>query len=128
MRAHQLRQKRRINFGCSKRIHEYAHRLSDANRVCELNLAAISQSRRDHILCHIARHVSSRAVYLGGIFAAKTAAPMATHPTVTIHDNFPARKSGIAHGAANHESSGWIDVIFGVRIKHVWRDSMLDHV
>src|SRR5206468_4530281 len=112
----------------SKRIHEYAHRLSHATRVCELNLAAISQSRRDHILCHIARHISSRAIYLGGIFAAEAAAPVPAHAAVTIHDNFPARKSGISHGATDDESSCRIDVIFGVRIKHVWRDSMLDHV
>jgi hypothetical protein len=56
------------------------HRLGDADRVRELDLAAPRQPRGHDVLGRPARRVGRRAVDLGRVLARERAAPVAAHP------------------------------------------------
>ena len=53
---------------------------------------------------------------------------MTSHATVGVNDDLAPGQTRVAHGAANHKSSRWIDVVFGIFVEQVSRDSRLDDV
>ena len=53
---------------------------------------------------------------------------MTSHPSVGIDDDLAAGESSIAHGAANDEASGGIDVVVRVFVEQVRRNHGLDDV
>jgi hypothetical protein len=68
------------------------------------------------------------AAYFSRILAAECAAAMTSHAAVGVDDDFPPGEASVAHGPADHKTSGGIDVIFRVLIEQVGRDSGLNYV
>ena len=102
-------------------------RLGDADGVGQLNFGAVRQTGRDQILGDVAGHVAGRAVHLGRILARERAAAMTAVAAVGIHDDLAAGEPGVAHGPADHEAAGGIDVELGARIHQRVRHNVLDH-
>src|SRR5580704_4475482 len=128
MGAYDIRNNRRVNLARAERIHQYAYGIGHANGVCELNFTPVRQPSRNNVLRDVTRHVRSRAVHLGRILAAESAAAMPPHATVGVHNNLAAGQPGIAHGPANHEATCGIDVILRVLVEEMSRNRSLNHV
>src|SRR6202035_974655 len=112
----------------TERVNQYAHRFGYADGVGELDLAAVGQAGSHDILGNVPRHVGGRAVDLGRILAAEGAAAVTSHAAVGVHDNLASGKTGVAHGAADHETSGGIDVVLGIFVEQLCGDGGLDNV
>src|SRR5579864_2580605 len=91
VRPHQVRDNFGIDLVRAKRFNQNAHRLSDADRVRELQLAAVSHSGSNNVFRDVTRHVSCGPINLGRIFAAESTAAMTPHASVGIDNNLPAR-------------------------------------
>src|SRR5205823_4717237 len=70
--------------------------------------------------------VSSRTIDFGRIFSAEAAAAVTSHAPVGVHDDLAAGQAGVAHRAADYESSCGIDVVLGIGVEHVRRDGVLN--
>src|SRR5580693_3072147 len=128
MGAYDIRNNRRVNLARAERIHQYAYGIGHANGVCELNFTPVRQPSRNNVLRDVTRHVRSRAVHLGRILAAESAAAMPPHATVGVHNNLAAGQPGIAHGPANDKPTRGIDVIFRVFVEQMSGNRGLNHV
>ncbi len=71
-------------------------RLGDADRIGELDGAAVRETRGDHVLRQIARGISGRAIDLGRILAGEGAAAMRGRAAVGVDDDLAAGEAGIA--------------------------------
>src|SRR5581483_5082632 len=101
-------------------------RLSDADRIGDLDLALPGKSGGDDVLGDIAGHVAGRAVHLGGILAREGAASVAAIAAVGVNDDLAAGQSAIAVRTADFEPAGRIDVIHGALGQVFGRDGFLD--
>src|SRR5882762_2674620 len=128
VRPYQTRNQLGVDLLGSESIHQYTNGFSYSDGVGELHFATIGQSGGHDVLRDIARHVGGRTVHLGRILAAERAAAVTSHATVRVHDDLASGETGIAHGAANDEPSGGIDVVLGVLIEQVGRNNGLDDV
>src|SRR5512135_3337984 len=80
-------------------------RLRHADRVGDLERAAVGKPRRYDILGEIARGVSSRTVDLGRVLAREGTAAMRRRPTVSIDDDLAPGDAGIAVRPADDEAA-----------------------
>ena len=80
-----------------------------ADRVGDLQLAAVGQAGGDDVLRHVARRVRGRAVDLGRVLAGERAAAVAGAAAVRVDDDLPAGEPGVPHRAADHELAGRVD-------------------
>src|SRR5216684_6693605 len=126
--THQLLQLVFGDFSGTEGIDQNADRLGHANGVSKLHFATLGQAGSHNILGDVARHVTRGAINLGRIFAAEGAAAVTSHAAVGIHNDLAAGESAIAHGPADHEASGWIDVVFGICVEKMGGKSCLDYV
>src|SRR4029077_1659744 len=83
-------------------------------------------TRRDQILGNIARHVAGGAVHLRGIFSGESAAAIETVTAIGIHDDLAACEARVAHGSADDETAGRVDVVFRVLVHHGLGEDGLD--
>src|SRR5208282_3101156 len=127
-RPHQIRNQLGIDLLGSESIHKDADGFSNTDGVGELHFAAVGQAGGYDVLRDITRHVGGRAIHLGRILAAERAAAVTSHATIGVYDDLASGQSGIAHGAADDEASGGIDVILGVLIEQVGWNHGLDDV
>ena len=95
-------------------------RFGDPNGVGDLDLTALRQSRCHDVLCHVAPRVSGAPVHLGGILAGESAAAVACHAAVGVHNDLPPREAAVAHGPTDHKVSRGVDVDLGLR-RHPFR-------
>src|SRR5207237_1809066 len=67
--------------------------------------------------------------HLASIFSGEGPAAVASHAAVRIHDNLSPGQAGVAHGSADHEAAGRVDVVLHAhRIKDLGRHDRLDHL
>ena len=85
------------------------HRVGDADRVCDLDLAPIGEAGRDHVLGHVAGGVGARPVHLGGILAGEAATTVASGAAVGVDDHLAPGQTAVPLGAADHELPGRVD-------------------
>ena len=90
-------------------------RLGDADRVGELQRAAVGEARGDDVLGEIARRVGGRAVDLGRVLAGEGAAAVRRRAAVGVDDDLAAGEAAVAVGAADEELAGRVDVPDGLR-------------
>src|SRR6185437_903439 len=107
-------------------VNQNTDRLRYANGIGKLDFDAIGEARGNNVFGNVTSHVSRRAVDLGRILAGKCAAAVAAHAAVGVHDDLAAREAGVAHGAADDEAAGGIDVVFGVLVEPVFGKHGLD--
>ena len=84
-------------------VDEDAERMRDADRVGDLDLAAVGEAGRDDVLRHVARGVRGRAVDLGRILAREGAAAVRRGAAVGVDDDLASRQARVAHRPADHE-------------------------
>ena len=84
--------------------------MRDADRVGDLDLAAVGEARGDDVLRHVARRVRGRAVDLRRILARERAAAVRRGAAVGVDDDLAPGQAGVAHRAADHELAGRVDV------------------
>ena len=116
------------NFSRAERIHEDGNGLRDANRIRQLNLAAIRNPRRHDIFRHIARRIRRRTIHFRRILSGERAAAVPRHAAIRVDDNFPARQPRIPLRPADHKAPRRIDVIFRLRIQILRRNHRADDV
>ena len=85
-------------------------RLGDADRVGELQGAALGQAGGDDVLGEIARGVGGRAVDLGRVLAREGAAAVRRRAAVGVDDDLAPGEAAIAVGSADVEFAGRVDV------------------
>ena len=78
--------------------------LRDADRVGDLDLAAVGEAGGDDVLRDVARRVRGRAVDLRRILAAERAAAVPADAAVRVDDDLAAGQPGVAHRAADDEA------------------------
>src|SRR5208282_3551019 len=126
--AHQIWNQIGINLLGSESIHQDADGIGNTDRIGELHFAAVGEAGGHDVLGDVARHVGGGTIHFGRILAAECAAAVTSHATVSVHDDLAAGQAGIAHGAADHEASGRIDVVLGVFVEQVGGNYSLDDV
>src|ERR671918_2522845 len=105
------------------------HRMCRADRVRDLDLETVGQSRRDEVLGGEPRHVRRRAVDLRRVLAREAAAAVRRHPSVAVDDDLPAGETGVGLGSADLEPSGRVHqnpYIVGVDL--VLAQNRIDHL
>ena len=95
----------------------HAHRMRDADRVGDLELAAVGEARGDDVLRDVARGVRRRAVDLRRILARERAAAVRSRAAVGVDDDLAAGEARVAHRAADHELAGRVDVEEVLRVE-----------
>ena len=93
--------------------------LRDADRVRELDEAALAELSRDEGLGDPAGRVGARAVDLGGVLAREGAAAVGAPAAVGVDDDLAASDTSIALGPADHKAAGGVDVVDGAVVDHV---------
>ena len=83
--------------------------MGDADRVGDLDLAALGEAGGDDVLGDVAGGVGGRAVDLGRVLAGEGAAAVAGHAAVGVDDDLAAGEAGVADRAADHELAGRVD-------------------
>src|SRR5579859_1668558 len=85
-----------------------------ADRIGELQRAAVGETRRDDVLGDVARRISRRAIDLGRILAGEGAAAMRGRAAIGVDNDLAAGQAGIAVGTTDVELAGRIDVPDGL--------------
>ena len=98
-------------------------RLADADRIGELDGAALGEARGDDVLGEVARGIGGRAVDLGRVLAAERAAAVRGRAAIGVDDDLAAGEAGVAVGAADLEAAGRVDVIDGVVARAARREA-----
>src|SRR5258708_26405673 len=78
-------------------------RLGDADRIGDLDRAALGELGRDHILGEIARGVSGGALDLAWVLSRDGAATVGRRAAVGVDNNLAAGDASVAVRAADHE-------------------------
>ncbi len=95
-------------------VHRHVHRLGHTDGIGHLNLALARQTGRHDVLGHIAGGIGGRAVHLRWIFAAEGAATVRAGTAIGVHNDLAPGQATVALRAANDETSGRVDQVFGV--------------
>ncbi len=89
-------------------------RTRDADRVADLDGAAIGQSGRHDVLRQIAAGIGGGAVHLGRVLAAERAAAMRGGTAIGIDDDLASGQSAVAVRAADDELAGRVHMELGL--------------
>ena len=81
--------------------------VGQADGVGHLDFAAFGQAGGHHVFGHVAQHVRTGAVHLGGVFAREGAAAVIAPAAVGIHDDLAAGDAAVAQGARPLQSGRW---------------------
>ena len=104
-----------------ERVDQDRHRLGDADRVGQLDHAALGEAGRDDVLRDVARHVARGAIDLRGILAGECAAAVRRGAAVGVDDDLAAGDAGVAVRAADDEAAGGVDQDARVLVAHALR-------
>src|SRR5262249_31862767 len=97
-------------------VHVERDRLRHADRIGNLQRAFIGKPGSYDFLGEVARGVSGRALDLSRVLAGEGAAAGGRRAAVSIDDDLAAGDAAVAVRTADHETSGRIDVEFGVTV------------
>ena len=117
----------------AERVHEHRERMRDADRVRDLELAAVGEARRHEVLRHPARRVGRGTVDFGRILAREGPAAVGCGAAVRVHDDLAPGEPGVAHRAADHELPGRVAVdevavLEPPLVVQILREDRLDHM
>jgi hypothetical protein len=85
-------------------------RLGHADRVAQLDGAALGQAGGHDVLGQVARGIGRRTVHLGRVLAGKRAAAMGGRAAIGVDDDLAPGQARIAIGATDDELAGRVDV------------------
>ena len=93
--------------------------LSNADRVRELDEAAVAELSSNKRLCDPAGRVGARAVDLRGVLSRESAAAVGTPAAVGVNDDFTTSDASITLGPANDKAARGVDVVNGAVVNHL---------
>src|SRR5579862_1213385 len=117
----------------AERLDEHRQGVRDADRVRNLDLAALRKPGRDDVLRDVPRRVGGRAIDLRRVLAGKRAAAVRSRAAVRVDDDLAPGQAGVAHRAADHELAGRVAVeevlvLEPLRVVEILREDRLDDV
>ena len=112
----------------SERIDHQRDRLGDSDRVGQLNLGALCDSRGHDILGQIPGHVRGASIHLGRVFAGKSAAAVMAVTAVGIDDDLASRQAAVSLGTSDSKPSGRVYVVTGILGSQMLRYDRFDDV
>src|SRR4030065_119576 len=112
MLVNQVQDDLRGHFFRLKSFDRDGKRVGFADDIGDLDFQSVGKACSDDVLSDITRHVRSRAVDLGGVFAGESAAAVAGTAAVSIHDYLAPGASCIGNRTADDEPSGGINIVF----------------
>ena len=115
-------------LSCAEGIHIDRGWPRYADSVRELNLTFVRQSGRHNILRHIAGRVGCGAVHLRAVLSGESAAAMAGHAAVGVHDNLASCQSAVSVGTADHKTPRRIDIELRIPVHHIRRNHLVKHI
>src|SRR5262245_58165021 len=104
--AHQLGEPAVGHVPRAVRVDHDRDRLLDADRVGDLDRAALRQTGAHDVLGDVPRRVAGGAIHLRRILAAERAAPVRRGTAVGVDDDLPSREPRIGARAADDEPPG----------------------
>src|SRR5262245_36384903 len=115
------------------RVDQERHRIGDADRIGDLDSAALGYAGGDHVLGEVARRVGRGAVDLGRVLAREGAAAVRGVAAVGVDDDLAAGEAAVAVRTADYEVAGRVDEEIGWALRHPAvrqrrGDRVLDHV
>src|SRR5215472_1030292 len=116
------------NGGGAEGVDHNRNGLGDADGVGELDFRAVRETGSHNVLGDVAGHVASGTIDLRRILAGEGATAVSAVTAVGVDNDFTAGEAGIAHGSADDETAGGVDVELGFGIEHFRRHDGLDHV
>src|SRR6266568_265094 len=119
MLTHELCQHAFADAAGASCVHQHRDRISNTDRIGQLNETTICESGCDNVLGNVARHVSSRPINLGWVFTRESATSVRRIASVSIDADFAPCESGITLGPARYKSPGWVDVELGFVIEKI---------
>ena len=81
--------------------------------VGKLDLALVSQSCCNNILCNVTCCVSCGTVYLGAVLTGECAAAVTCISTVGVYDDLTSGQAAVSVRAADYETSGRVNEELG---------------
>src|SRR3954451_22398906 len=102
----QLQDLRAADLLGPERLDHHRHRMRDADRVGDLDLAAVGETGGDHVRGAVARRIRGRAVDLARVLAGEPAAAVASHAAVRVDDDLAPGQARVADGTADHKATG----------------------
>ena len=113
-------------LACAKGVDGDRGGLGHTDGVAHLNLTLAGQASSNNVLGDIATGVSRAAVHFGRIFAGERATTVTGHAAIGVHNDLAASEATVAHGAADHEDTGGVDVVQGVLVQPLFRQYRFD--
>src|SRR5437660_7901347 len=121
--------KRRLrNLARGKGVDPQSHGLDDADRVCDLDLAALRQPRGNDVLGHVPSAIGAGPVHLRGVLAREAAAAVAGVAAIGVDHDLATGEAGIGHRPADHESAGGIYERANLAVPQLGRNHSVDDV
>src|SRR6266487_4672579 len=93
----------------SEAVDVEGERTGDADRIRDLQLAAVCQACGDDVLGDVARRVRRRAVDLRRVLARERPTAVGSGAAVRVHDDLPPGETRVSHRAADDELPGRVD-------------------
>jgi len=101
-------------------------RLSDTDRVRELDEAALAETSLDQALCDPASSISAASVDLGRVLSRESASSVSAPATISVDDDFASSDTSVTLRATDNETTRGVDVVDGLVVDHVGRDDLGD--
>ena len=109
-------------------VDHYRDRIGDADCVGDLYFGALSDTRRDDVLRHVARGVCARSVYFRGVLARKSPAAVSCAASIGVDDDLSPGESRVTDRAPDYEPPGRVYVGLHVFVEKFVRHYFPDYV
>ena len=115
-------------FTGSESIHTDRCRMSNTDRIGKLDLALVSKTCCNDILCNITGSISSRTVNLCAVLTGESTAAMTACSTVGINDDLTSCQTTVTVRSADYETACRVDEIFGISVNHISRNDGIKNI
>ena len=102
--------------------------MSDTDCVGKLDLAFVSQTCCNDILCNVTCCICCRTVYFCAVFSGESSAAVTSHSTVCINDDLTSCQTCITVRSTDYETSCRIDEEFCLIIDQLCRKDRIEYI
>ncbi len=107
-----------VDVAGSVGIDQQRHRIGDADRVGDLDGAAVGEAGGHDVLGEVARRIGGGAIDLGRVLAGEGAAAVRGIAAVGVDDDLAPGQAAVAVRSADHEIAGRVDQEVGALRRH----------
>ena len=91
-------------------------RMCNTNCIGKLDLALVSKTCCNNVLCNITCCISCRTVYLCTVFTGESTAAVTSCSAISINNDLTSCKTAVAVWSTDNETSGRVDKVFRILI------------